>query len=114
MCFQVDEENEQFKRNSFVQQKERLANVAVSTEDGDQPDSEEDDKPQAELPTMDDADGSYNVVERSSSESDSEVDEDSLSIKKKLAKEKVRRKQEQRERHYQQYEEKLLQREAER
>ncbi|KAL6738634.1 hypothetical protein Aduo_012161 [Ancylostoma duodenale] len=112
--FEVDHDSEQFKRSVLAQQKEKSVKTIDYAEDDDLVD-EEQDVPQSELPTLDEAEDTFHRSEdNSSSDSDSDTDEEMLSSKKKLEREKARRKQEQKERHYQQYEEKLKEREAER
>ncbi|KIH61972.1 NUC153 domain protein [Ancylostoma duodenale] len=112
--FEVDHDSEQFKRSVLAQQKEKSTKTIDYAEDDDLVD-EEQDVPQSELPTLDEAEDTFHRSEdNSSSDSDSDTDEEMLSSKKKLEREKARRKQEQKERHYQQYEEKFKEREAER
>ncbi|KAK6751893.1 hypothetical protein RB195_003361 [Necator americanus] len=112
--FEVDENTDQFKRSLSVQQKEK-AKMVNSMQDEDQ-DEEEEEVLLPELPSVEETDRAFHrsAEGSSSSNSDNETDEETLSDKKKLEREKAKRKQEQRERHHQQYEEKMLQREAER
>ncbi|VDK59696.1 unnamed protein product, partial [Cylicostephanus goldi] len=115
--FEVNEENEQFKRNAaFAHHKEKSTRVVEEEEEDEEHNEseEEEEVAQSELPDLNEAEGSHIGAEASSSDSGSEEDEESLSTKKKLAKEKERQKQEKRERHRKQYEELLQQREAER
>ncbi|PIO62138.1 NUC153 domain protein [Teladorsagia circumcincta] len=115
--FEVDQDCELFKRNVAVQKKESLGKVKEIMYD-DQEDKDDEIIEQSELPDIDDMNETTSKRIRSaassSSDDDSETDEETLPEKKRREREKARRKLERRERQKQLYEEKTLEREAER
>ncbi|KAK6014821.1 NUC153 domain protein [Ostertagia ostertagi] len=115
--FEVDQNCELFKRNVAIQRKESSGKVKEIMHD-DQDDKDEEIIEQSELPDIDDLNETTSKRIRSaassSSDDDSETDEETLPQKKRREREKARRKLERRERQKQLYEEKTLEREAER
>ncbi|PIO75300.1 NUC153 domain protein [Teladorsagia circumcincta] len=115
--FEVDQDCELFKRNVAIQKKESSGKVKEILYD-DQDDKDDEVIEQSELPDIDDMNETTSKKIRSaassSSDDDSETDEETLSEKKRREREKARRKLERRERQKQLYEEKTLEREAER